>query len=135
MITTAIIVSLAFSWLAYETDWLRVRLAVGIIDTCQRKSWLELKPWHPNRQFPFWVRFPSVMSPLCGWDYILNTMHIIPEHKIELITDTAKYTIRSQSAKALGDAFRVYRNPYIKLNLGRPSYQELADNARLFATA
>jgi len=93
MIATIIIVSLALAWLLAETDFMRVRLAVGIIDTCQRKSWEELKPWNPNKQFPFWVRFPNSMSPLCGWDYVLNTMHIIPEHKLELITATARYTI------------------------------------------
>jgi len=70
MITTIIIVGLAYAWLLYESRWLTVRLLIGaeaVIIEYQRKSWEELEPrGRLNKQYPFWLRFPEHMVPLCG---------------------------------------------------------------------
>lgn len=39
MLTTLIIVSLFYIWLAYETDWFRVRLLVGAIAPKDKRQW------------------------------------------------------------------------------------------------
>lgn len=121
MIATIIIVSLALGWLGKETDWLTVRLLIGaeaVIIEYQRKSWEDLEPrGRLNKQYPFWLRFPEHMAPLCGLEWLRNTMHVIPEYKIELIGETYKTTIHSHSTDALRDAFRVNRNPRIKVKV------------------
>ena len=122
MIVMIMGLALAFLWLGYESDWMRVRLLVG-----QELS--------PNWLAFDWSKWKQHIEPICGWDWIQNRYHPIPIYKIELITPTAKYTIRSQSIQALRDAFRVYRNPYIKINLRKPTYSDLARNAGQFAKA
>ena len=111
----------AFAWLGYESDWMRVRLMVGDL----APNWLAFD----------WSKWKQYMEPICGWDWIQNHYHPTPEYKVVLIGEHSKYTIRSHSVPALRDAFRVYRNPYLKINLRKLSYQELADNARGFAKA
>ena len=117
MIIASIIIGLAFIWLGYETNWVRVRLLVGIETSTKYKTWAELKPWSTKKSDPMWLRFPKIMEPLSGWDWLENTMHIIPEYTIELITDTSKITMRSQNMSILRDAFKVYRNPWAKVKL------------------
>jgi len=112
-----ILIVIAFIWLGYETDWMRVRLLVGVQSSEHRKSWLDLKPYTTKKTDPFWLRWPEIMEPMCGLKWLEETMHIIPEYKIELISPGCKQTIRSESVPALRDAFRVYRNPYIKIKL------------------
>ena len=120
MIATIIITGLAFAWLGYETDWMLVRLPMGI-DTLpieqKYKTWEELKPGKILKAHPFWLRFPDLMEPMGGWDWVKNTMHIIPEVKIELIAEHSHYTMRTENTDILRDAFRVYRNPYLKVRV------------------
>ena len=80
---------LAFAWLGYETDWMRVRLPIGIgapLNGHKFKSWEELKPWgNVNfKSYPMWLTHPDNMVPLCGLGWLENTMHIIPEYKVEV---------------------------------------------------
>ena len=114
MIATIIILSLAFTWLGYETDWMRIRLVVGI----------ESLP--PNWLLFDWSKWKRYMIPICGWEWIKCHHHPTPEYKIELIAPSSKYTIKSNCVPALRDAFRVYRNPYLKINLRKPTYWELS---------
>ena len=112
---------LAFTWMLLETDYLRIRLPIGKIpDNVKRQSWTELKQLAkslPDKLKPFWLKYPENMIPLCGIDWLENTMHVIPETKIELVNCVHHYTIKSNNSNALRDAFRVYRNPYLKVKL------------------
>jgi len=123
MITLTSILILAFIWLLAETDWLRIRLLIGVNATpivYQYKTWEEILAMLPcklTKNDPGWLRFPGNMAPLTGWDWLHNTMHIIPEYKIELIGIGYKTTINSNSMPHLRDAFRVNRNPYIKVKI------------------
>ena len=89
MISLIIVLILLFAWLGYTTNWLRIRLLVGIYDSvieCEFKTWDELKPWNPSfKRYPMWVACPDNMAPLCGWDWLKNTLHIIPHYRIEII--------------------------------------------------
>ena len=122
MIATLTIIILAFAWLGYETDWMRVRLPIGLN---LLPNWLSFD----------WSSWKKYIEPICGWEWIQNRYHPTPIYKVELITEHAHYTIHSHSTSALRDAFRVYRNPYIKINLRRLTYQQLAENHRLFTAS
>ncbi len=119
------ILGLAY-WLMRETNWLRIRLLVGEFpepDTTVRKSWTELTEINhiPHKYQPFWMKYPTLMQPLCGWDWLQNTMHVIPEYKVVLISAHYKSTMTVKAcegaASVLRDAFRVNRNPYLKVRV------------------
>ena len=85
MIELIITIGLALIWLGYETNWMTIRLPYGAdIPPAIYTTWDMLKPYRPDKQYPFWVRCPDAMSPLCGWDYINNARHIVPQYKIEI---------------------------------------------------
>lgn len=122
MILSLITIWIAFCWLLRETDYLRIRLPYGKIpDKVKRESWEVIRNGLriPEKQQPFWFKHPENMQPLCGLDWLENTMHVIPEVEIQLINHVHKYTIKSENVNALRDAFRVYRNPYLKVKLAR----------------
>ena len=76
----------AFIWLLIESDYLRINLNY-IPEAVIRKSWLELKPLAmsiPDKQKPFWLKYPESMQPLCGQDWLENTMHVVPQYKIQI---------------------------------------------------
>ena len=86
----------------------------------QYVSWNELENIAralPAKAQPFWLKHCANMLPLCGWDWLRNRMHIIPEYKIELITEHSHQTLRTSSIPILRDSFKVYRNPWIKVKL------------------
>lgn len=125
-----IIVGLAFIWLGYETNWMRVRLFVGIAiktgaccdwklsdsrvtDIMKRKLY-DLSFGKARRS---WGEFKDWIEPLCGWGYAYQYKDFKPEYRIELISEHAKYTMRTESVSILRDAFKVYRNPWLKVKL------------------
>lgn len=145
MIVAITVIALAFTWLIYETDYLRIRLPVGVdIQPIEyaRKSWLELKPWNTKKNDPMWLTSPDYMEPLCGRDWLENTMHIIPEYKIELDFGGIKYKMNILEPKVLKDVIKVntakhnpIRKPAKKKgtlapnpNYPRPSIKELVDD-------
>ena len=103
MVYSIILVAIAFYWLLKETDYLRVKLPIGAIPVIEiaepiYKTWQELAPnsyqvkhWHP-----FFIRHPEFMNPLCGLDWLENTMHIVPEYKIVLEHSGVKHTMTIQ---------------------------------------
>lgn len=110
MIATSIIIGVALLWLAYETDYMRVRLLVGKLAVVyERKSWGELKPWIITKHHPFWLRHPDNMSPLCGLAWLENTMHVIPEYKIELNTGGVHYKMNIKTHSILKEVMKANR--------------------------
>ncbi len=90
----------AFIWLLKESDWLRINLAY-IPENIVRKSWADLKPLAdsiPNSQKPFWLKFPENMSPLCGQEWLENTMHVVPDYKIQIKAYNVTHTITLKQA-------------------------------------
>ena len=88
MLTALWIITVFFTWLILETDFFTIRLYMGTIpDHSIRKAWADLKAdaeHLPARYQPFWLKFPENMSPLCGLEWLENTMHVIPEYKFEI---------------------------------------------------
>lgn len=129
IISIAILVA-AFIWLGYETDWMRVRLELytpceygaccswRLQDTQVTKDMKQTlfdKSW--SKAGNAWGYFKDYHPPLCGWGYAYQYREFYPEYKIELISEGYKQTMRTQSIPILRDAFRVNRNPYIKIKL------------------
>ena len=110
MITTILIFSLSIYWLMIETDWLRVDL-IGALPEIeyQRKPWEELEPRGKItlKKYPFWLCYPEHMAPLCGRDWLENTIHIIPEYKIELNTGGVHYKMNIKSEGILNQVMKV----------------------------
>uniref|UniRef100_A0A6M3LLF2 Uncharacterized protein n=1 Tax=viral metagenome TaxID=1070528 RepID=A0A6M3LLF2_9ZZZZ len=110
MIASVIIIILAFTWLLIESDFMRARLLAGAdlsIIEYERKSWTELKPSNPTyKKHPFWLVCPDNMTPLCGWDWLKNTMHIIPEYKVELALAGVNYKLNVKSSGVLKDVMK-----------------------------
>ena len=128
MIGLIIWLIICFSWLLYETNYMRVRLPMGI--TCEpfcqwrlpdskvtKKMRQELIDLPSNGHRRAWGEFKDYMTPLCGWGYAYQYKDFRPEYKIELIAPGSHYTFRTSSIPVLRDAFRVYRNPYLKVKV------------------
>jgi len=117
-------------WLLYETEWLRVRLPIGkAAEQPQGRyvSWNDIEnqiQYLPDRFKPFWIKhrviiktirglnhqiLGAAMQPLCGWDWLLNREHIIPEYKIELALDGIHYQMNVKSDSILAEVMRVNR--------------------------
>uniref|UniRef100_A0A6M3LJV6 Uncharacterized protein n=1 Tax=viral metagenome TaxID=1070528 RepID=A0A6M3LJV6_9ZZZZ len=125
-----ILIGLAFYWLLIETDYLRIRLYAGVIceigaccdwrlsDNQVTKDMKEELIKRSNNGHKLkWGEFKDYMIPLCGWGYAYQFRDFAPEYKIELISEHSHYTWRTQDTGKLRDAFRVYRNPYLKVKL------------------
>jgi len=116
MITLGFIMVLVFSWLLVETNFMRVRLQVGcsiigvLTPEYERMSWEEVvSKYMPtaNKYQPFWYKYPANMSPLCGLDWLENTMHIIPEYRFELKMNGNRYDMRIKDLSILKEVMKV----------------------------
>ena len=98
MTAAIVIISLALYWLGYESRWLTIRLLVGcdaVIIEYARKPWEELEPRGKIslKNYPFWLCFPEHMHPLCGREWLENTMHVVPEYNIYMAIGGCRYNM------------------------------------------
>ena len=94
-------------WMLKESDWLRINLNY-VPEVVIRKSWLELRPLAmsiPEKQKPFWLKNPDMMQPLCGIDWLENTMHVVPEYKFQIKAYNVVHniTLKQADSKILKD--------------------------------
>ncbi len=129
-----IAIGMALIWLGHETNWMRIHLPVGItytIGACSQWRMSDsavdgvmkrdlLHDWFGGGACDKILRchfdLPN-QQPLFGWGYAYQYRNLKPLYKIELIDEHSHYTMRSESIPTLRDAFRVYRNPYLKVRL------------------
>ena len=129
MIPALAIIILALAWLAHETDWLRVRLlagpaAVWVLDAETRAAWdtFDWSDWG-TRQSGFnnghygWLwSLKEWKVPICGWEWIKQRNHIIPEYRIEFNVYGCRYiwTLEATpaAAKLLGEAMKLNAKPH-----------------------
>ena len=111
MIPALAIIILALAWLALETDWLRVRLlagpaAVWVLDAETRAAWDTFD----------WRGWSGIVEPICGWEWIKQRNHIIPEYRIEFNVYGCRYiwTLEATpaAAKLLGEAMKLNAKPH-----------------------
>ena len=88
MILALYVIALSFAWLLRETDYLRIRLPIGSNplpeQELEHKTWDELKPHNITATSPNFLKMPGAYEPLCGREWLENTMHVIPVCKLEV---------------------------------------------------
>ena len=123
------IILLAFIWLGYETKWLTIRLGAvapithlylsdSAVTSDMRHELLGV--WFGGKAVDKILRchFDQLgAQPLFGWGFAYQYKDFKPEYKIELLGPGYKTTIVSENTNTLRDAFRVNRNPWIKIKL------------------
>ncbi len=126
MIVTIIILSLALTYLGYETNWMRARLLVGTFNHYMLDSAVNVNMKRELLGLWFGGKADKVLrchleppnaQPLFGWGFAYQYKDFNPECKVELIGEGYKTTMRSSRPDILRDAFRVNRNPRIKVKL------------------
>lgn len=120
------IILLAFYWLLRETDYLRVRLPVGCpsisVPPEMRQSWDIITRNTKAKNLNNFVTDPYTYTPLCGFDWLNNREHVIPEYKIELQHGGVKHnmTIKDPSImKQVVQAMRANPKPVKTRKLSR----------------
>lgn len=101
MIPSIIVILSAFYWLLRETDYLRVRLLVGsdippII--IERISWDVCQSRYSRLKLSC-----GVEEPLCGWDWLMNNTHPIPQAIFDLNTGGVRYHFNIKDTVILKD--------------------------------
>ena len=127
MVALIATILIALTWLGYETDWMRVGLPMGIstpINGHKYETWANLKPYNPNfGQYPMWLTHPDNMVPLCGLAWLENTMHIIPECRIELNHSGVRYNMTIKEPSIMRSVVAALRakpcKPYPKMSYSR----------------
>ncbi len=124
MIVALVVMALAFTWLALETDRFRVRLLVGIVaapttigekrvawDTFDWSDWGTRQSGFNNGHYGWLWSLKDWKEPICGWDWIKGRNHIIPEYDVEFSVAGCRYKMHLNStdkaAKALGQVMKV----------------------------
>lgn len=104
MIVSLIVIALAFTWLLYESDWMRVRLLVGAIPELEPVERIRLYR-HNNYftrsdgtysafdKYADTVLSAGIEEPVCGWDWLIGRDHPLVEYGFELIAWGCKHTL------------------------------------------
>jgi len=102
MVTTLLVIASAFYWLLCETDYLRVRLLVGdlpAIPEVERISWGVCQSRYPSLKLSC-----GVEQPLCGWDWLKNNTHPIPQVDVSFSSGGVRYHWHIEDCNILKDA-------------------------------
>ena len=131
MIPFTIIMMLAFTWLGYETDWMRVRLLRGIdkppIIPCTLIEISHLRSRYFNngfrRSMKNWGSYiaHAIAEPLCGWEYIRDYGELQPEYTMEVVAYGVRNRImlKNPGAELLKDIARSMLHKAIIKDSGR----------------
>lgn len=136
MLATTIVIGLAFTWLAYETNWMRVRLLTGVVLKPFLDRWCNEFHVSPN-YFDFtWVPLELTITPqykhynielspgvtvMCGQKWLDKHYHDLDnyEPRVELYFGNGyrqNFTLRKpQLMKSI-----------IKINVGKKYFKKLA---------
>ena len=140
MIATLTIIILGLAWLAWETDGLRVRLPAGpALAAAMGRDFevngtfeIEYARWDTFDWSPMTYKDCLSMdsrwkTPLCGWDWITERDHVVPEYQIEFNIYGCRYTwalnSTPEAAKVIGEAMKLNAKPHKPAPLPRLSYK------------
>ena len=121
MIVLIITIITAFYWLLRETDYMRVRLLVGIelpvieYEEPERIDWDDCISRYGTDQLQF------ATDPICGWDWLKNNTHPIPQLKVSFTSGGVRYNWDIKDLKILKAAItathtKVKHNGHLKLH-------------------
>lgn len=118
MITSLIIIAIAFVWLGYETDWLTVRLLSGAIKAPRYYSRSEIHElakrigWtyklHKGADY-FSALAKEWITPITGWDWIFEHEHDLDDYQplILLRMNGNRYAMTVKKLSVLKDIIKV----------------------------
>ena len=130
MITTIIIMSLAFSWLGYETDWMRIRLPIGdrlipkyaryeVYQGLKKRTvfWGDLAIYEGyncqnderNGEPTYYIFLsPGVKSVLCGWDWLNEHCADMVDYqpKVEMNMGGVRYNMTIKQPSIIKDIMK-----------------------------
>jgi len=114
MIATIIILILEFAWLFYESDFLRIRLPVGIAQIPEPP---ELYISNKDiRSFQLRSGYKSWLGILCGWEWAIKHEHDLDNWHptIELHFETTRYkmSFNNGNGKLLGEIMKTMLAPH-----------------------
>ena len=128
MITTLIIIALAFYWLLSETDYLRIRLLIGddkpkhlarykAYNSLKKKKYYNVPIYSGGNTDDFLsteitydvVLAPGITEPLCGWDWLdKHCADLVGfENKVYLAIAGVKYDMTIKSPSILNEVMKV----------------------------
>jgi len=104
MIPSLIVITLALTWLLYESDWLRIRLLIGAATPANKTIRLYRHkgrgPVGFSRNETAYLSrrtdvifSPAITEPICGWEWLLNHNHPLVEYQIQITAWNCKNTI------------------------------------------
>jgi len=95
MIACLIVVSLAFVWMLYEADWMRIRLPVGVISKPVMVRVNRNMLINPCLSKPSNNGYlsPGVVDILPGWEWLESREHPVPDYRFEIIAWGCKHKI------------------------------------------
>ena len=96
MIVSLVVIALAFTWLLYESDWMRIRLPVGArgdkpVFVKVTRDML-INPCLSQRGNNGYLS-PGVVDILPGWEWLESREHPVPEYRFEIIAWGCKHKI------------------------------------------
>lgn len=131
MIVLIVIIGLAFAWLGYETDWLRIRLLVGAIAKPKyarykaynkignkKPSWGDTKlhegnnypeGYTPNGEPEYIITLnPGINNVLCGWGWLdKHCADLVDYHpNLYLETGGVRYNMKLKKPEVLKDIMK-----------------------------
>jgi len=108
MIPCLIVITLAFTWLLYESNWLRIRLMYGAISQGKTIKLYRIRhneqvgitndestitqPHYGSKKHLHLLNV-GIAEPITGWDWILNHKHPIVEYRISIQAWGCKHSI------------------------------------------
>jgi len=111
MITGIALMAISFLWLLYESNFLRIRLLVGV-ESIELPIELEYKAWD-EFDWTGWEKLTfQATEPICGWGWVKSHQHPVPVYNIELKINGSKQTITNAAPQALGEVMKIYRQAH-----------------------
>lgn len=109
----------SFVWLGYESNWMRIKLLVGIpfkpAIPCTREEIIKLRrelfpaPTIRNKWPLGSYIWGGVMEPMCSWEFIRDHKDFNPEFNIELVFPGVRYNMIIQAPAILNKIMKVNR--------------------------
>lgn len=104
MVVAILIICLAYYWLLNETNYLRVRLLIGVESKpleLQRISWGACQSRYRVLKLSI-----GVDEPLCGWDWLESRTHPIPQVTVDINSGGVRYHWDIKDTVILNDAIK-----------------------------
>ena len=137
MIGLSIFLSCLFTWLLYETDWLRVRLPTTAYLESLAQSRLTNNDicaiawrikWDYQAVLYGYNKYETAMTPLCGWQWIAQHEHDLDDYQpvVSISFDGYSSTMKIQDLSIIKGLVKTITKTYKPYKPRRRKYIDLA---------